>query len=319
MFLEKHSRFFRRYYFRLAPRAKHGPTLPIVGKEDDYSIADAIRRAMRNRTALAVQPNNDMVELIAMEHDPALNVLTLLFHRSSPDAADPAYRKRVEELVSVRQATKDADEEQAVSAHLVISTKPEKAMTYQVALEEIPGLSLSVIKPIISLALRDYAYPYTDKKGHEATTYTSLKADGLKSEDLESALKKRGAINYLTLTRTNIPNAPDSDGIAEPQVERIKYKIVGDPRSPEWMKKLTNFSLKIKEEDWDDVTLDISLDDDRHRSVKVDRAEEATEILFVRSELFRTNIELKPCSPVVIEELKKIGANLLLRNYTSLH
>lgn len=311
MFLEKNSRFFRRYHFNLKPKTKFAPALPLVASVKHYSIMDALVRAKANKTAQAIQPNGDLVELVALENDPKKGLLTLLFHRTSPSAADPSYRKWVEEELEVRQATKEIDEEQAVSAHMVIRSTPSSPMTYDFALEEIPGLSISVIKPIFGTILREYEYPYEDKKGEEQATYTIVKANGIKAEGLDSALKKKGSINYINLVRTNIPDAPDSDGIAEPQVERIKYKIIGDPKSSEWNAKLRAFIGRVRSEDWDDVYLELSLDDDRHRTVKIDRENEASEILFVRSEQVSIPVELKPCTQSIISEVVDASGKLL--------
>ncbi|WP_143560182.1 hypothetical protein [Sphingobium sp. IP1] len=313
MFLEKNSRFFRRYHFSFKPKTKFAPALPLVASDKHYSIKDALVRARANKVAQAVQPNGDLVELVAIRDDDKNGVLTLLFHRSSPSAADPSYRKWIKDKLAVRQATKETDEEQAVSAHMVIRSKPSSPMTYDFALEEIPGLSISVIKPIFGTVLRGYEYPYEDKKGEDKETYTIVKSNGIKAEGLDSALKKKGSINYINLVRTNIPDAPDSDGIAEPQVERIKYKIVGDPSSPEWNAKLRKFIGKVRSEDWDDVYLELSLDDDRHRTVKVDREDEAAEILFVRSEQVAIKTELKPCTQSIIDEIVDAARTLLIK------
>jgi len=303
MFLEKHSRFFRRYRFTIRPRAKSAPALPLVAAPTEYSVKDALEKAIRNKKAEAVQPNGDRVEIVATQHDQAKGLLTLLLHRTSPTAADPSYRKRVKDKIQVRHGTKDQDEDQAVSAHLTIRTKASAPFTYDFVLEEIPGLSMSVIRPIFGILLRDYEFPYLDKKGEEQATYSTVRADGVKSEGLDSALKKKSSLSYITLVRTNIPDAPDSDGLAEPQTEKIKYKIVGDINTKDRREKLNNFITRARKADWDDIYIEINLDDDRHRTVKLDREEEASEILFVRSEQVAVSVELKPCSHDVLDEI----------------
>ena len=311
MFLEKHLRFFRRYTFRIAARAKLGPALPMVGKKDEYSVLDALRLAERSNKLRAKQPNGDDVEIAAIRHEPKSGVLTLLFHRTSPDAADPSYRKKVKQSVALRHSKKLQGEDQAVSAHLVLRTKSTSPGLYQAALEEIPGLSMSVIKPIIAAALREYPYGFKNRTGEEQETYSAIKAEGVKSEALSNALKKQGSLDYLVLTRSNAPDAPDSDGIAEPQSERVRYKIVGDPRSEGWKAAFRDFISRAREADWDDISIQISLEDDRHRTIKIDRAEEASEILFVRSEQVRVSKELKPCTADVLDELVKAAITLI--------
>lgn len=269
--------------------------------------------AQRSKKLSVRQPNGDDVDLIAIVHDEKAKLLTLLFHRTSPDAADPAYRKVIEDRISLRQTTKERDEEQAVSAHLVIDTRSFEAGAYNAALEEMPGLSLSVVKQIIAGALTDYKYAYEDKKGNEQETYSTFKALGQKSENLTDALKKKGSINYLTLTRTKIPDAPDSEGIAEPTLERLRYKIVGDPTSKGWREGLAKFVTKVREQEWDDVSLDLSLDDDRHRTVKLEREAEAAEIMFVRAEQVVVSRDLTPCTMEVVPELVEAAQKLMAK------
>ncbi|WP_019831147.1 hypothetical protein [Sphingomonas sp. PR090111-T3T-6A] len=285
----------------------------MTATEGELSVLEALRVAQRNKKVTVKQPNGDDVDLIAIVHDARAKLLTLLFHRTSPDAADPAYRRVVEDKVSLRQTTKERDEEQTVSAHLVIDTRSFDAGAYNAALEEMPGLSLSVVKQIIAGALNEYKYAYEDRKGNKQETYSTFKALGHKSENLTDTLKNKGSINYLTLTRTKIPDAPDSEGIAEPALERLRYKIVGDPTSKEWLAGLVKFANKVREDAWDDVSLDLSLDDDRHRTVKLEREAEAAEIMFVRAEQVFVSRDLPPCTMEVVPELIEAAKKLMAK------
>jgi hypothetical protein len=311
--LEKRSRFLRRYELSFGPRAKGGYVLPLIANDGEVSVLAALRQALRSKKASLAQANGDSVDLIAVTYDAKLGVLVLLFHRASPNAADPAYRKITSDQMSVRQAKKENGEEQTVSAHLVIKTKSKRPGTYDAALEEMPGLSLSTIRPIIGLALNDFRYAYEDRKGNEKETYSTFKPYGLKAESLTAALKSKGSLNFLTLTRTKVPDAPDSEGIAEPQVEKIKYKIIGDPTAPEWRAKFATFVKNAREKEWDDITLDMSLEDDRHRTVKVDREAEAAEILFVRAEQIHVSEDLNPCTMKVVDALVTQATKLLAK------
>jgi hypothetical protein len=310
MFLDKHNRFLRRYNLILHPRHKLGVSLPLTAKNGEYSVVDALRHARKNGKASNEQPNGDTVELIEIEVLEKIGAVVLLFHRSSPDAADPMYRKRQQDALSLRQAEKALDEEQTVSAHLVIEIKQQKVGAYRAALEEIPGISLSVVQAILSPILRDYKYGFEDKKGDDQETYSTLKVEGVKSESLTDALKKQ-TLNYLTLSRTKIPDAIDGDGIVEPMNEKIKFKILGEPSSPQWRAKLDAWVKNARVAGWEDVSLDLSLEDDRHRTIKLERDKEATEILFVRSEQITLKNELKPCSLKVVEELAEQAIKMI--------
>ena len=112
MFLEKFSRYIRRYELILGARKPTAPVLPLIANDGKYSVLDAIQEKLRNDRARLIQSNGDIVELIRVEHREADDVLVLLFHRASPNAADPTYRKKKAGRVSVRVADKDDDEEQ---------------------------------------------------------------------------------------------------------------------------------------------------------------------------------------------------------------
>ncbi|HEX8580215.1 MAG TPA: hypothetical protein VF655_11565 [Allosphingosinicella sp.] len=308
MFIEKDRRYFRRYVIRIKARTVHAAPLPFAAKEGDWSILNALRKAVRNGKASAPQRNGDTIDLIKVEHDATRELLVLLFHRVSPNAADPAYRRRQANKLSLRQTKKEIDEEQAVSCHLVISTKLKDG-TYPATLEEIPGLSASAVLGIVKSVLHDYKYPY--KKGKESLeTNTVFKAEGVKASSLTDALKKKGSLDYLTLTRTLPPDVPDAGGIAEPQTQRIRYKIVGDPAQAGWQKKFKSF-IEGTKATWDHVSVDITLEDDRHRTVRIDAEKEAAEILFVRSDLVFIKGDLNPCTMKVVPAIVDAAAKLL--------
>lgn len=194
MFLEKFSRYIRRYEIILGARKSTAPVLPLVGKDGEYSVLDAIQTKLKNDKASITQSNGDIVELIKVEHRKTDNVLALLFHRASPDAADPTYRKKKAGKVSVRVADKEDDEEQSVSCHMLIRTTPHTETRYLTTLEEIPGLSMGVVREVVAALLQDYQYKFTKKKKEE-TTYCTVKAEGLKSETMADALKT-GTANF---------------------------------------------------------------------------------------------------------------------------
>lgn len=308
MFIEKDQRYFRRYNLRIKPRAKFAAPLPLIGGKGDWCVINALRLAKKNGRAVAPQSNGDTIELIEIKHMPEHNVLVLLFHRSSPNAADPAYRKKANDKITLRQTKKAADEEQAVSCHLVVSTK-EKGGYYQSALEEIPSLSATAALSIVGRILQDYRYPYTKNK-KSLETNSVFRIEGVKAESLTDALKKKGHLEYLTLVRTSPCDAPDASGIAEPQTERIKYKIIGDPRSSKWKTRFREFVEGTKA-DWDQVQIGLLLEDDRHRTINVDRETEASEILFVRSHLELIGEDLNPCSLDIVESVVKAGIRVL--------
>lgn len=313
MFIEKFSRFFRVYELRFSPKHGSAPHLPLINPEDEFSVLDALKKRIDAEKALEVQSNGDIVELMNVEHDQEKNALVLLFHRASPDAAEPAYRKKAREAegkkVTVRASTKEEGEEQSVSAHLIISLVPKSQGVYRSALEEIPGVSMSSVKRVIGKALYDYPYQYAKKKEVKAT-YCVFRPEGVKSETMTNALKD-GYINYVTLTRQAAPDFVDAGGMFQPMREEMKLRVVGEITPDNWREKFGRLLGLAKNKGWEDFNIEINLPDKRSRTIKMEKDEEAKEILFVKSELAAFKEELPACTTEVIKEVIDNGLKVI--------
>ncbi|MBX5268619.1 hypothetical protein HJB99_08000 [Rhizobium sp. NLR17b] len=305
MFLEKHSRYFRKFEFSFTPRHTGAPYLPLVADADDYSIIDALKTHIKAEKALEVQPNGDIVELMEVEYLAKHAALAILVHRASPNAADPVYRKKArkdaDKKFTLRQTVKDADEEQSVSAHVVISTVGNPKSKHRAALEEIPGISMAVVRRLISNALHDYPYNFKRAKT-EIETYVSFKPEGIKSESMENALKS-GHIKFVTLSRPGKPEFVDADGMFKPEQEVLKLRVTGEIDAKNWRGVISNLMGKAKADGWAEFKVDVGLNDDRTRTVKIDRDEEAKEILFIRSEQAAFKTALPTCSVDIVDEV----------------
>lgn len=313
MFLEKHSRFFRRYEVSFGPRHTRAPRLKLFGASNEFSVLDALEKRIEEDKAKDAQPNGDTVDLIKVKRYPELRAVVLLFHRGSPNAADPTYRRKArgngEEKFTLRQAQKQQGEEQSTSAHFVIFEKEVSAGVYSGALEEIPGLSLSVILPILKSALRDYRYDFQDAKRQKDETYTVLGAVGIKSETLSAALKD-GHLRSVTLSKPARPDFVDEEGIFEPTRETMKIKVIGAITEINWKEKVRSLIRRAKAQGWEDFNIDIDFDDKRARTVRIDRENESKEILFVRAEELQFKSELKPCTNEIILEIVQKAVSL---------
>lgn len=298
MFLEKHSRFVRLYEFAFKPRHKRAAIMSLIAPKGEPDILDALRKKVKTNDAKVSMANNDVIELVKVEHDEKRQVMVLLFHRGSPDAADPTYRKRVNDDIHLRVGEKEEDEEQSVSAHLIISTKRSQNGKFLAILEEIPGLSMGIIQPIITRSLMSYPYQYEDEHGEPQETYCVLKAEGVKSASVEEALRT-GKMKFLTLVRPYKANYIDDDDRLEPENEKLRIKIKAGVAGTDWMAMFSNLIEKAKEDGWQEFKVDIDLDNDRSRQVVVGRDQDAKEVLFIKSEQVAIATEMKVCSTEV--------------------
>lgn len=237
MFLEKYHRFVRHYQFTFGARKRSGPTLPLIGANGDYSVLDALATAVANNLALDVRPNGDIIEMMSIGVHKASGAVVALLHRASPNAADPMYRKKARRGYTVRTVDRKPDEDQTVSAHLIIMPTPVSDGVYDAILEEIPGLSMSLVQPVIGKVLRDYEYTYTDQRGEPDSTYCTFKPRGVKSESVTNALKT-GHLGVITLSRPAKADFVDSSEVFTPIDEKMKIRAKGEVSHKDWMEKL---------------------------------------------------------------------------------
>lgn len=301
MFLEKHHRFVRHYQFAFAPRKKNGAVLPLTAPEGQLSILDALSAAVAANKALEVRPNGDIIEMMSISIHGKTGAIVALLHRASPNAADPIYRRKAREGYALRKVEREADEEQSVSAHLIILPDAVKEGTYNAILEEIPGLSMSLVQPVIGKPLRDYEYNFEDQKGNDQATYTTFKPQGVKSETISNALKT-GNFGYITLSRPADAKFIDAEDVFEPVDEKMKIKVKGKIEADTWMDMIGGLARRARAAGWDDFQIDIELDDDRMRRIPIARGEEAKEILFIRSAEVLVEAELEVCSNEIVDE-----------------
>ncbi len=306
MFLEKHLRFFRKFEIGINPRHKDAPRLPLwADPKKNFSVFDAIKKQIDAEKALEVQPNGDIVELMDVEYRSAEKALAILIHRASPNAADPTYRKKARassgKKVVLRHTEKGEGEDQSVSAHLVIADVTLKNGARPAALEEIPGINMACVRRLITLALNDYSYTFHRGK-KEIETFSSFSPQGVKSETMTNALKK-GYLGFVTLSRPSKSELVDATDPFKPEREVLRLRVKGEIDPNNWKKVFSNLVTKAKGEGWEEFKVDINLDDNRTRTVKIDREDEASEILFVRSEHATMKTALRSCSDVFVAEV----------------
>jgi len=298
----------RRYNITLSARHSLGAPLPLVADFGQPSIYDALHSGMKVEMLKGTQSNGDIVTLV--EIDPrADGVLVLLFHRDSPNAADPTYRRIKEGKRFIRTGEKDDDEEQTVSAHLVISPVAGSSHLYRAVLEEIPGLSASSLIEIVRTRLSEYQYDYTDKKGDLKQTYCTLRYEGEKSAKLEEALAN--GILDIKLSKPTAIDFLDAEGIVAPGRQTAILKLKADLEPKDVLTKLKLWKKKAADAGWTDFSVDLQLDHNRKKTVKIEREDEAKEILFVRSEQLNFATSMPVCTPSIIEEFVTKSVELI--------
>jgi len=306
VFLDKHARYFRKFEIGFNPRHKDAPRLPLwADPKKAFSVCDALKKHIDTEKALEVQSNGDIVELMDAEYRPDEKALVILIHRVSPNAADPTYRKKARadsgKKIVLRHTEKGDGEDQSVSSHLVVADVLMKNGVRPAALEEIPGISMACVRRLMTNAMNEYKYTFNRGK-KEIETSSSFTPQGVKSETMTNALKN-GHLGYVTLSRPAKSTLVDVDDPFKPERETLRLRVKGEIDHKNWKKIFSDLVAKGKSQDWEEFKVDINLDDNRSRTVRIDREEEASEILFVRSELAAFKTPLRSCSESFVQEV----------------
>jgi hypothetical protein len=302
MLLEKNSRYVKTFFLTLSPRHKAASTLRVVDKSGIPSLLSVVRAAVRKGTAFRSLPNGDVIEVAATDHDAKRGVVTILFHRVRPNAPDPTYRKKNKAGLSVRKAQRDLDEDQSASAHLVISEKSFSPNRYTAVLEEVPGLSIGSIMPIISLAMREHRYDFKDSKGEASSSYTIVKYAGKQSETMEGALKK-GRLNLVTLVRPAPSSMVDTSGLFKPKDQRLEVRIDRSLKEPKVLDRLADYIKRAREAGWSEFDVELEYEDERTKTVTLEREDEAKEVMFIRATQIHVVNDLISCATKPVDEL----------------
>ena len=305
MFLEKFHRFVRHYKFTFIPRKLQAAPLPLIDKPGRLSILDALQQFIAADKANETRENGDVIEMLSANIDMASGAVAILLHRASPEAADPMYRRKIKRAVSVRTVNRQIDEEQSVSAHLIIIPNNNKFDTFDAILEEIPGISMTLIRPIIGRAMAAYTYGFKDKRGRDDETYLVFKPRGVKSESVSNALRT-GNFGQITLSRPAKATFIDADDTFEAKDEKMKIRIKKDIEPKDWIDKIGRLAKSARASGWEDFQIDIELDDERVKRIPISRGEEAKEILFIRSLEVNVKKALPACSTAINDEFVKV-------------
>ena len=70
-----------------------------------------------------------------------------------------------------------------------------------------------------------------------------------------------------------------------------------------FFEKLDDFVKGARAQGWEQFDVDINLDDERRRTVTLERDEDAKDVLFVRAEEIAVKDELQFCATIINDEL----------------
>lgn len=299
--LDKRQRYFKQFRFAITTRTHGVEPLPLIpSNPSTSSLLDCLKGRCADGKAFNRQDNGDLIEMISIKHFEAKNLIAMLFHRESPNAADPSYRKKKDGKIIARQATKYEGEQQAVSAHMLISTRPH-GKWHNAVIEEIPGISLTVAQRILREALAQYIVPYhIGSKTKDVRFY--LHFDAKASEDIIKILQN-SSINSMNISKLSPSGTIDSDSPWEPVYDKIVLKPKKEFSKIKALEKLPDAIKWARSVDYNEIRIEYQDEDGKPRSVKIDRTSEKLEAIFTQKAEIYFDHDLDPCCTAIDEKL----------------
>ena len=298
MLLDRRARFFIKLELTASPKRGVGRELQLVTDGDELDILTVLEEGIANGAASNNVRDGDVVRLThAVQHVDGLAVL--MFRRRDANASVQFFEHA--QTMAVRRSDKRANEDPAVSAHLFIDLRRRNRNgSYRALIEEVPGLSISYIKPLLNSMLRQRPYLVADRRGVEVEATTKIELQGLPSQTIGEALEG-GGIEFIELVRPPQLDGLDTAGLT-PNAERLRLGVRrGDRRNPmDVIRRVRGFA---DAKGWNDMRVQVVTSDDRRRLVQLTRGADAATIMFVQSELVNTREDLPSCSSAVNAEL----------------
>jgi len=303
--LLKNERYFVRHRLLLKPRRSIGAAVPLYQPLPALSAFSLIADAVRKKTAVLKVGVGESVRISHAEIRPADGMIILMFRRRNPNASTQVYE---DTQAKIREANRGPLEDPAISAHLFIQIKQHAGgvVSHRAIMEEVTGLGSSYIKTVLDDVVKAYEYNAKDKRGQVVKTATKVDFFGVPSRSLDDAISKNG-FDFIELVRAPDVSGLDTAGLTV-RPERLRFYPARSTRGDkDVFKRVHDWA---KKNSWEDMSVQVK-ELDKSKVVKVERQQDAANILFVRAELVQTKHEIGSCTDIVNEELALIAKSML--------
>lgn len=313
MIIDKKYRFFQQHEFDLRVPRGYGKVLPLFREGDDLDVVSILQNSLGNDVAKLELGKNDECKLTRVVPSEDGRLVSLLFHRSSPDASTPWFGHR--KTGKIRKADHDADEALAVSAHVFIEmvASASSPSRYRAIIEEVPSLGKSYIQLVMNKILRNAPYTYTDENKNDKSTYTLCRFDGYKSENLSDALHN-GAVSFIELVKKPVTEGLDPKRFKMKEQTQKVYLGRGESAVMESVRSLKDWAVA---REWDEVRVQVRMSEGRSRLVPVGRDDDAAAVLFVRSKQVYVENDLNVCCEEIESQLLGRACELFSENWST--
>lgn len=302
--LSKNERYFVRHRLVLKPRRSVGAAVPLYEPLPKLSAYSLIADAVNKKSALMKVGIGESVRISHVEVRPADGMIVLMFRRRNPNASTQVYE---DTEANIREANRGPLEDPAISAHLFIQIKQHSGsvISHRAIMEEVPGLGSSYMRTVMDDVVKSYEYDAKDKRGQIIKTATKVEFFGVPSRSLNDAISKNG-FDFIELVRTPDVSGLDTAGLTV-RPERLRFYPARSTRGDkDVFKRVHDWA---KKNSWNDMSVQVK-ELDKSKVVRVDREEDAANVLFVRAELVRSKSDIGSCTDVVNDELVALAKKM---------
>ena len=261
-----------------------------------------------------LENNTAAIRLKEIIIDDINQIAVLLFQYSDTKISDPAFVDL--EKGTLRVEPKLEGEGVAISAHMVLSLKPEhiRGATYLTLLEDVPGIGKTKIEPFLTSefkAVFDDRYP--NYEGKYVKYRPTFEMNGYLAESLKDGLDK-GYINGFELKKfSHVDGGLDEEGYVKVESHAVKLKTVRKFEGDEAIGVIDRMKERAKRLNYSELVVQYQRKEGKSKSIPVSTArEDAGDALFSKFEIISVLEPLPQCLSEIRKEVASKMSALLI-------
>lgn len=277
-------------------------------------LAELSNRFEDGECVKLIENNTAAIRITDMAIDTAREVATILYQYSDTKISDPAFVNL--ETGALRVEEKLDGEGVAISAHMVVSLKPDqpRGATYLTLIEDVPGIGKTKIDPFLTSQFKAvFDKRYINYEGRKLKYRPTSELTGFASESLKDGLSKGYLAGFELKRYRNIGGGLDDEDYVKVDSFIVKLKVERRFSGDEAVSLINKINKKAKESDYAEMVVKYKRKEGKSASVPISTArEDAGDALFSKFEIVKVTNPLPQCVQEIQEEIAEKMRLLLI-------